>query len=224
VDASGRSLAAKPLKDRRKALERFHADFAKDVKRLRLSPATTDIKQALEWLQRAGNSLDGIVAKRLDLGYRSGDRTGMVKYKVIRSADCVVGGFRYLEGTKLVGSLLLGLYGEDGLLHHVGFTSSIRDEDRKALTARLVKLRRPPGFTGRAPGGPSRWSTERTGEWEPLKPVLVVEVAYDQFTGGRFRHGTKFLRWRPDKAPSQCKFDQVERRSPGPEAIPVRLR
>jgi ATP-dependent DNA ligase len=224
VDASGRSLAAKPLKDRRKALERFHADFAKDVKRLRLSPATTNIKQALEWLRRAGNSLDGIVAKRLDLGYRSGDRTGMVKYKVIRSADCVVGGFRYLEGTKLVGSLLLGLYGEDGLLHHVGFTSSIRDEDRKALTARLVKLRRPPGFTGRAPGGPSRWSTERTGEWEPLKPVLVVEVAYDQFTGGRFRHGTKFLRWRPDKAPSQCKFDQVERRSPGPEAIPVRLR
>jgi ATP-dependent DNA ligase len=224
VDASGRSLAAKPLKDRRKALERFHADFAKDVKRLRLSPATTNIKQALEWLRRAGNSLDGIVAKRLDLGYRSGDRTGMVKYKVIRSADCVVGGFRYLEGTKLVGSLLLGLYGEDGLLHHVGFTSSIRDEDRKALTARLVKLRRPPGFTGRAPGGPSRWSTERTGEWEPLKQVLVVEVAYDQFTGGRFRHGTKFLRWRPDKAPSQCKFDQVERRSPGPEAIPVRLR
>jgi ATP-dependent DNA ligase len=224
VDASGLSLAAKPLKDRRKALERFHADFAKDVKRLRLSPATTNIKQALEWLRRAGNSLDGIVAKRLDLGYRSGDRTGMVKYKVIRSADCVVGGFRYLEGTKLVGSLLLGLYGEDGLLHHVGFTSSIRDEDRKALTARLVKLRRPPGFTGRAPGGPSRWSTERTGEWEPLKPVLVVEVAYDQFTGGRFRHGTKFLRWRPDKAPSQCKFDQVERRSPGPEAIPVRLR
>ncbi len=123
VDASGRLLAAEPLKERRNALERFHADFAKDVKRLRLSPATTDLKQALEWLRRAGNALDGIVAKRLDLGYRSGDRTGMVKYKVIRSADCVVGGFRYLEGTKLIGSLLLGLYGEDGLLHHVGFTS-----------------------------------------------------------------------------------------------------
>jgi ATP-dependent DNA ligase len=218
VDQAGRSLAARPLKERRKALERFYADFAKGVKRLRLSPATADRTQALEWLRRAGNALDGIVAKRLDLDYRSGDRTGMVKYKVIRTVDCVVGGFRYLEGKKVVGSLLLGLYGDDGLLHHVGFTSSIKDEDRKALTARLERLRKPPGFTGRAPGGPSRWSTERTGEWEPLKPVLVVEVAYDQYTGGRFRHGTRFLRWRPDKAPAQCTSDQVERRSLDPEA------
>ena len=214
VDEKGRSLVAKPLKERRKALERFHADFAKGVERLRLSPATTEVKKALEWLRRPGVTLDGIVAKRLDLGYRSGDRTGMMKYKVIRSADCVVGGFRYLEGKKVVGSLLLGLYGEDGLLHHVGYTSAITDEDRKALTAKLERLRRPPGFTGRAPGGPSRWSTERTGEWEPVKPVLVVEVAYDHFTGGRFRHGTKLMRWRPDKAPAQCKFDQVEKRSP----------
>ena len=178
---------------------------------MRLSPATTDRKKALGWLRRAGAGLDGIVAKRLDLGYRSGDRTGMVKYKVIRSADCVVGGFRYLAGTKVVGSLLLGLYGEDGLLHHVGFTSSFGNEDRKALTARLEKLRRPPGFTGRAPGGPSRWSSERTGEWEPLKPVLVVEVAYDHFTGGRFRHGTKFLRWRPDKAPAYARSTSWQR-------------
>ena len=224
VDEAGRSIAAEPLRERRKALERFYADFAKDVERLRLSPATTDVKKALEWLRRAGASLDGIVAKRLDLGYRSGDRTGMVKYKVIRSADCVVGGFRYLEGKKVVGSLLLGLYGADGLLHHVGYTSSIKDEDRKSLTTRLERLCRPPGFTGRAPGGPSRWSSERTGEWEPLKPVLVVEVAYDQFTGGRFRHGTKFMRWRPDKAPTQCKFDQVEKRFLSPDAIPVRFR
>ena len=224
VDEKGRSLAAESLKVRRKALERFHAKYAKKVGGLRLSPATTSLKQAKEWLRRAGTTLDGIVAKRLDLGYRSGDRTGMVKYKVIRSVDCVVGGFRYLEGTKEVGSLLLGLYGEDGLLHHVGFTSSIKDEDRKVLTAKLERLRKPPGFTGRAPGGPSRWSTERTGEWEPLKPVLVVEVAYDQYTGGRFRHGTKFMRWRPDKAPAQCTFDQVEKRSPGPEAMPVRFR
>ncbi len=143
----------------------------------------------------------------------------MVKYKVIRSVDCVVGGFRYLEGTKVVGSLLLGLYGEDGLLHHVGFTSSIKDEDRKALTAKLERLRKAPGFTGRAPGGPSRWSTERTGEWEPLKPVLVVEVGYDQYTGGRFRHGTKFMRWRPDKAPAQCTFDQVEKRIAAPRDL-----
>ena len=218
VDESGRSLAEEPMKDRRKALERFHGRFAKRVERLRLSPATTDMKQALEWLRRAGPSLDGIVAKRLDLGYRSGDRTGMVKFKVIRSADCVVGGFRYLTGTKVVGSLLLGLYGEDGLLHHVGFTSSFGEEDRKALTARLERLRRAPGFTGRTPGGPSRWSTERTGEWEPLKPVLVVEVAYDQYTGGRFRHGTKFLRWRPDKAPVQCTFGQVEKKPLGAHA------
>ena len=119
----------------------------------------------------------------------------------------------------MVGSLLLGLYGEDSLLHHVGFTSSIKDEDRKTLTAKLERLRKPPGFTGRAPGGPSRWSTERTGEWEPLKPVLVVEVAYDQYTGGRFRHGTKFMRWRPDKAPAQCTFDQVEKRSELPRDL-----
>jgi ATP-dependent DNA ligase len=219
VDEKGRSLAADPLRDRRKALERFHAKYADKAGRLRLSPATTSLKQAREWLRRAGATLDGIVAKRLDLGYRSRDRTGMVKYKVIRTADCVVGGFRYLEGTKLVGSLLLGLYGDGGLLHHVGFTSSIKDEDRKALTAKLERLRKPPGFTGRAPGGPSRWSTERTGEWEPLKPVLVVEVAYDQYTGGRFRHGTRFLRWRPDKAPAQCTFDQVERKSGHPTGI-----
>ncbi len=216
VDEKGRSLAAEPLRERRKALERFHAKFAKKADRLRLSPATADVKEALGWLRRAGATLDGIVAKRLDLGYRSGDRTGMVKYKVIRTVDCVVGGFRYLEETKLVGSLLLGLYGEDGLLHHVGFTSSIKDEDRKALTAKLERLRRAPGFTGRAPGGPSRWSTERTGDWEPLKPVLVVEVTYDQYTGGRFRHGTRLMRWRPDKAPAQCKLDQVEKRSPTP--------
>ena len=213
VDDAGRPLAAKPLRERRQALELFHAKFAPRVERLRLSPATTDPKQALQWLRSAGAALDGIVAKRLDLGYRSGDRTGMVKVKTVRSADCIVGGFRYLEGKKVVGSLLLGLYGEDGLLHHVGYTSAIKDEDRKALTLKLERLREPPGFTGRAPGGPSRWSSERSGEWEPLKPMLVVEVAFDQFTGGRFRHGTRFLRWRPDKAPAQCRFDQVEKRS-----------
>jgi ATP-dependent DNA ligase len=213
VDGKGRLLAEIPLKERRKALEVFFHTSARDVERLRLSPATTDLKQAREWFRRAGSALDGIVAKRLDFGYRSGDRTGMVKYKTIRSADCVMGGFRYLTGKKLVGSLLLGLYGEDGLLHHVGYTSSIKDADRKALTKRLEDLRQPPGFTGRAPGGPSRWSSERSGEWEPLKPELVVEVAYDHFTGGRFRHGTKFMRWRPDKAAIQCKFEQVERKS-----------
>jgi ATP-dependent DNA ligase len=152
------------------------------------------------------------MAKRLDAGYRSGDRTGMVKYKNIRTADCVVGGFRYLEGAKLVGSLLLGLYGYDGLLHHVGYTSSIKGAERKALTKKLEALKQPPGFTGRSPGGPSRWASHRTGEWVPLKPELVVEVRYDHFTGGRFRHGTKFIRWRPDKAPGRCRFDQLGKR------------
>lgn len=213
VDAKGKSLVAMPLRERRKRLEEFHGKFARGIERLRLSPATTELRQADGWLRQVGSALDGIVAKRLDFDYRSGDRTGMVKYKNIRSADCVVGGFRYLEGKKLVGSLLLGLYGDDGLLHHVGYTSSIRDADRKNLTKKLEALRQPPGFTGNSPGGPSRWSTERSGEWEPLKPELVVEVRYDHFTGGRFRHGTKFIRWRPDKAPRQCKMDQLERKS-----------
>jgi ATP-dependent DNA ligase len=129
-----------------------------------------------------------------------------------RSADCVVGGFRYNEGKPLVGSLLLGLYDDDGLLHHFGFTSAIKQRDKAALTKKLKPLIAPPGFTGNAPGGPSRWSTKRSGEWQPLQPKLVVEVCYDHFTGDRFRHGTRFLRWRPDKAPRQCKLDQVEQK------------
>lgn len=209
VNEKGELLTALLLAERRKRLELFHHQFARGVERLRLSPATTDVSQARDWFRQTGSALDGIVAKRLNIGYRSGDRTGMVKYKNIRSADCVVGGFRYLEGEKLVGSLLLGFYGGDGLLHHVGYTSSIRASERKDLTKRLEGLRQPPGFTGRSPGGPSRWAQGRSGEWEPVRPKLVVEVMYDHFTGGRFRHGTKFRRWRPDKNPRQCTFDQV---------------
>ena len=133
----------------------------------------------------------------------------MVKVKQQRTAECVVGGFRYAEKKPVVGSLLLGLYGDDGLLHHVGFTSAIPAKERLALTKTLEKLIEPPGFTGSAPGGPSRWQTERTGQWEPLKPEVVVEVRYDQVTGRRFRHGTGFIRWRPDKDPKQCTFDQL---------------
>jgi ATP-dependent DNA ligase len=133
----------------------------------------------------------------------------MQKIKNFRSADCVVGGFRYNEGSREVGSMLLGLYDDAGLLHHVGFTSSIAQREKKALTAKLEKLIGPPGFTGNAPGGPSRWSTARSGLWQPLKPKLVAEVRYDHFTGERFRHGTKFLRWRPDKRPRQCTMEQV---------------
>jgi ATP-dependent DNA ligase len=160
-----------------------------------------------------GVGLDGIVAKKDDLPYQTGKRTGMQKIKKRRTADCVVGGFRYLEKKRQVGSLLLGLYDAAGKLDHVGFTSSIHAEQRPALTKKLEKLVKPPGFTGRAPGGPSRWSTRRSEEWQPLDPRLVVEVEFDHFTGGRFRHGTKFLRWRPEKSPQACTMQQVKRES-----------
>jgi len=205
--ASGRAkLAGKPLADRRAALDEMLAE--EDDPMLLLSPATTDRTQALGWLKRSGGALDGVIAKRLDEPYRSGERA-MVKVKQRRTADCVVGGFRYGKGSRTVGSLLLGLYDARGLLDHVGFTSSIASVDREAWTRELEKLVSPPGFTGDAPGGPSRWSTERSTEWQPLKPSIVVEVLYDQVTGRRFRHGTKLLRRRPDKAPKQCTMEQL---------------
>ena len=178
--------------------------------KLRLSPATTDYRVASDWFRKTGRDLDGIIAKRLDATYASGERTAAVKVKQIRTADCVVGGYRYATGKRVIGSLLLGLCGDDGLLHHVGFISGFKASERRALTEKFEPLRKPPGFTGNAPGGTSRWSTERTGEWEPVNPKIVVEVAYDHFTGGRFRHGTRFLRWRSDKDPGLCTMDQVE--------------
>jgi ATP-dependent DNA ligase len=201
-------LADAPLRERRKRLEAFARRQFATRKSIRLSPTTTKLADARKWLARVGATLDGIVAKRRDLPYRPGERDGMRKIKNYRSADCVVGGFRYNEGKPTVGSLLLGLY-EDGKLNHVGFTSTIARDDKPALTAKLKKLIKSPGFTGNAPGGPSRWSTERSAEWQPLKPVLVVEVCYDHFSGGRFRHGTRLVRWRPDKSPKQCTMDQV---------------
>lgn len=206
---NGRSIIGEPLAKRRTALEAFAADHIGDHATFRLSPATTDIAVARRWLKNTGAMLDGIVAKRRDAPYASGERTAMVKIKNFRSADCVVGGFRYNEGKTVVGSLLLGLYDDQGLLDHVGFTSNILREDKPALTRKLEKLIGPPGFTGDAPGGPSRWSTERSTQWQPLKPKLVVEVAYDHFSGGRFRHGTSLIRFRPDKAPRQCTMEQV---------------
>jgi ATP-dependent DNA ligase len=178
------------------------------VEGLLLSPATSNSEIAYGWLKRSGGALDGVVAKRLDQPYRFGERA-MLKVKQLRTADCVVGGFRYAEKKHEVGSLLLGLYDEEGRLHHVGFTSAIPAKERPDLTQRLEAMIGSPGFTGNAPGGPSRWNTERTGRWEPLKPKLVVEVRYDQVTGRRFRHGTALLRWRPDKAPKQCTFEQI---------------
>ena len=199
-DERGNTLLDTPLAARRPKLETFASkNFRGDG--VRLSPATTKLAEAKGWLRQVGATLDGIIAKRRDAPYAAGTRDAMVKVKNYRSADCVVGGFRYGTNSKLVGSLLLGLYDDAGLLHHVGFTSSIARAEKAALTAKLEKLKGGPGFTGNAPGGPSRWSTERSAEWVPLKPKLVVEVCYDHFSGERFRHGTRLMRWRPDKAP-----------------------
>jgi len=208
-DADGTMLADEPLTTRRTRLEAFARKYFPKSGRIRLSPATTKLADAKKWLTRVGATLDGIIAKRRDVPYCGGDRTGMQKVKNYRSADCVVGGFRYNEGKPIAGSLLLGLYGDDGKLHHVGFTSSIPNEDKPDLTKKLEKLIAPAGFTGNAPGGPSRWSTSRSAEWQPLKPKLVVEVGYDHFSGNRFRHGTRLIRWRPDKSPKRCTMDQV---------------
>jgi ATP-dependent DNA ligase len=212
ANMTGKSLLGLPLRDRRKQLEAFAKQNLKSKSAVRLSPATTDLAKAKKWFDKVGGDLDGVIAKQLDAPYASGERTAMVKVKQIRTADCVVGGFRYASGAPVLGSLLLGLYDDDGLLHHVGFTSAFKATERPALTKKFEALRKAPGFTGSAPGGPSRWSTERSGEWEPVNPKIVVEVTYDHFTGGRFRHGTKIVRYRPDKAPRQCTMDQVEHR------------
>jgi len=209
VDGGGRVLVELPFRERRRRLETFVTHELDGIDGLRLSPFSPDAAKARQWLAMTGGTFDGVVAKRVDLGYRTGDRTGMEKVKRQRTADCVVGGFRYATSAPVVGSLLLGLYDARGLLHHVGFTSGFPAAERKKLLGQLRPLVKPPGFTGRAPGGPSRWSTKRSGEWEPLEPRLVAEVRYDHFTGGRFRHGTRFLRWRPDKKPRQCTMDQV---------------
>lgn len=199
VDADGASLVNRPLRERRPALERFFMTL--DGDQVVLSPSTTDHAVAVRWMRELGPAgLDGVIAKRLDEPYRSGERTGMVKIKRMRTADCVVGGFRYAQKDGEIGSLLLGLYDDEGLLDHVGFTSSFSGEERKTLRPIVEPLIEPPGFTGSAPGGPSRWTTERSTEWQPLRPTLVCEVRYDHFSGGRFRHGTKFLRCYPDIA------------------------
>jgi ATP-dependent DNA ligase len=210
VDERGKSLVKTPLEKRREKLERLAKSCFGENPAISLSPMTGDLSVARKWF-RMGVGLDGIVAKRKDLPYQTGERTGMQKIKKQRTADCVVGGFRYLEKKPLVGSLLLGLYNSEGLLDHVGFSSSIQDDERLALTRKLEKIIKPPGFTGKAPGGPSRWSTKHSMEWQPLDPKLVAEVQFDHFTGGRFRHGTRFLRWRPEKAPRECTMKQVKR-------------
>lgn len=208
VDEGGKSLVELPLSRRRKALETFARKYFK--KRLRLSPMTLKFAEARDWFHR-NVGLDGVVAKDRAAAYASGERgEAMLKIKKLRTADCVVGGFRYASKGHTVGSLLLGLYDKKGLLNHVGFTSGFDGIDRAVLTRQLETLVKPPGFTGQAPGGPSRWSTKRSAEWQPLRPKLVVEVRFDHVTGGRFRHGTKLIRWRRDKAPKQCTIEQVK--------------
>ncbi|HTM95992.1 MAG TPA: ATP-dependent DNA ligase [Croceibacterium sp.] len=200
-----KDLSGKPLAERRKALEGFMADAASP--RLLLSPVTTDRQVAERWFAHTGSALDGIVAKRLDQPYQPGERA-MIKVKQQRTADCVVGGYR-LSGNK-VGSLLLGLYDAERKLNYVGYTSSFSTEDRAALLPKLEPVRGESAFAGSSPGGVSRWSNGRSTEWVALKAELVAEVGYDQVTGQRFRHGTTFVRWRPDKAPGQCTMEQLE--------------
>ena len=204
IDANGRDLREEPLKVRQRALAAFLRRAASG--RIAATPGTAQRETAEGWL--SGGELEGVIAKRLDGPYAEGERA-MIKVKRVRTADCVVGGFRYAAGRKLVGSLLLGLFDRNGRLDHVGFTSGFAGFDRADLTSRLEALRGGEGFTGNAPGGPSRWSTERSVEWTPLRPELVVEVSFDHVSGGRFRRRTRLLRLRPDKSPSQCRMEQI---------------
>jgi ATP-dependent DNA ligase len=261
VDAKGRSLADNPLSARRMALQGFgeanipaeHGSKGRKKttsqtilkstgERVVLSPASSDVNTAEKWMREgAASGWDGVIAKRLNCEYTSGERTGMVKIKRIRTADCVVGGFRWARGAKTstgeaadsgkadskaasskiadsktrpkeeIGSLLLGLYNKNGELDHIGFSASFTREERKKLKAILKPFMGGGGFSGKAPGGPSRWTRDaRDTEWFSLQPKLVGEFQYDHFSGGRFRHGTKFLRWRPEKKPEKCTMEQIE--------------
>lgn len=205
VDTNGDDLRSQPWTVRHDRLEAFLD--ARGAPDLSLTPGADDLALAQSWL--ADGKLEGVVAKRMDGPYLEGERA-MIKVKRARTADCVVGGFRYASDAPVVGSLLLGLYDDAGRLNHVGHTSGFAGLDKVALTAELEALRGGEGFTGRAPGGPSRWSTERSAAWEPLRPELVVEVSFDQVSDARFRHGTRLVRRRPDKAAAQCRMEQLD--------------
>jgi ATP-dependent DNA ligase len=221
-------LRATPQGDRRARLEEVLAGIEPPV---RLTPATRDRATAADWFDRfEGAGLDGVIAKRLDAAYQPGKRA-MFKIKHQRTADCVVAGFRWHKngpGTH-VGSLLLGIFDDEGKLHHVGITSSFTWDRREALVKELEPLREnateghPWGDWAewasmgaadasgqRLPGATSRWNRGKDLSWEPLRPERVVEVAYDHLQGDRFRHATTFKRWRPDKQPSDCRYDQLE--------------
>jgi len=197
------------LTTRRKLLEAFVAENFAQSKTVLLSPQTTDAELAQRWLDGSLARLDGVIAKR-DVPYAFGSRDAALKIKRSYSADCVVGGFRASKDGAIA-SLLLGLYDDDGKLHHVGFVASMSAPERKRAGELLRPIVEPPGFTGTAPGGPSRWRRAEQTQWFPVRPKIVVEVAFDHVTGHRFRHAARLLRWRPEKPPRQCTMDQLLR-------------
>lgn len=199
-------LSARSFATRRENLVAWF-DSVEDA-RLSLTPSTRERADAERWfrdLSREG--LDGVIAKRRDLDYRFGERDGMQKVKHFRTVDCVVAGYRLKEDQ--AGSLVLGLFDGEGRLHHVGHTSSLPRELSREITPLLRTIDGESAFDVGGPGGPSRWSRGEAGAWQPVEPRLVAEVRYDHFSQGRFRHGSKFMRWRPDKDPEQCLLDQV---------------
>ena len=208
---SGKDLRATPFSERRSALVELIPGLSD---RWDLTPSTTDLEEARRWFEEfEAAGCDGIVAKRLDGAYVEGKRE-MVKVKHRRTVDCVVGGYRVHKDGNGIGSILLGLYdGPD--LHFIGHCSGFRDHDRQELLARFEQLQADDSFGAegdvRRPGGESRWSAGKDLSWVPIEPGVVVEVSYDQLTGERFRHATRFMRWRPDKAAEQCTIDQLER-------------
>ena len=200
VDSKGAALTEKPLSDRRKRLEAFSEKFFGEGGRIQISPATCDRNLAQQWFEMVGPSLEGVVAKRLDQPYRCGSRDGMVKVKKLQTMECVVGGFTYGSDDRSVNSLLLGLYDEQRNLRYVGGTKLIHVEGSRVLKE-LESIIEPPGFVRSKSG---RFISTFPEVWTPVLPAIVIEVRYDRFTGGHFRHGTKFLRWRPDKSPEDC--------------------
>jgi ATP-dependent DNA ligase len=216
----GDDLRARPFADRRIKLESALASASKP---LYVTPMTNDFDMASRWFAEfEGAGLDGVVAKRADEPYRPGVRS-MLKIKHLRTADCVVGGFRWYKGSegKAVGSLLLGLYDDQGVLHHTGHTASFKGPERIELVTKLAPYRtddEDEGFGGgRTPGAQSRWTGGKDVSWIRLRPELVCEVTFDHLQGERFRHAATFRRWRPDKPPEQCKYDQLE--APVPYAL-----
>jgi ATP-dependent DNA ligase len=207
VDEKTAAWYERPLARRRPALEAFAKRYFTNGAPVVVSPATTDVAVAREWLAGGVARLDGVIAKRLDAAYAFGRRDAVVKVKRRYTADCVVGGFR-VSKDGAIASLLLGLYDGDGRLDHVGFVGSMNASERKRAGELLHPLVAPPGFSGIAPAGSSRWSKGES-EWFPVKPLVVVEVSFDHITARRFRHAARFLRWRPDKASCRCTIEQL---------------